>query len=186
MDLAWRWRRAGGAEAGGAAHMEHLVHAGHGRDVPSKRLVESVCVLPGKVSRGGKWEARWILRGGGVGQAVQRQAALRTWNIWSMLVTVETSQASGWLNRDACCQASEARRCGVWETRWDLVAWWVASSKRCRGAAHLEYPAHAGHARGVPSKRLVESARILPGKASRGGKWEARLILRGGWRRTSG
>ena len=92
MDLAWRWRRAGGAEAGGAAHMEHLVHAGHGRDVPSKRLVERSCKLPGKARRGGKWEARWILRGG-FGQVVQ--TALRTENIPCMLVTLETSQASG-------------------------------------------------------------------------------------------
>ena len=34
-------------------------------------------------------------------QVVQRQAALRTWNIRYMLVTLETSQASGWLNLDA-------------------------------------------------------------------------------------
>ena len=37
---------------------------------------------------------------GGVGREVRRHAALRTWNIWSMLVTLETSQASGWLNPD--------------------------------------------------------------------------------------
>ena len=122
MDLAWRWRRAGGAEAGGAAHEEHPVHAGHARDVPSERLVEPGGVLP----------------------SVRGEV--------------------------------------LWETRWDLIAWWVASSKRCRGAAHLEHPVHAGHARDVPKKRLVERSCRLPGEARHGGKWEARLILRGGWR----
>ena len=38
-------------------------------------------------------------------RGVLRQAALRTENIRSMLVTFETSQASGWLNACAYCQA---------------------------------------------------------------------------------
>ena len=37
--------RASDAEAGGAAHSKHLRHTGHVRDVPSKRLVESLCIL---------------------------------------------------------------------------------------------------------------------------------------------
>ena len=107
MDLARRdgWRRTSGIETCtctcGAAHIEHVVHAGHARDVPSKRLVEHDCILPGKARRGGKWEARWILPRGGVRQAVR--VALRTLNIWFVLLTLETSQASGWLKSFAPC-----------------------------------------------------------------------------------
>ena len=39
--------------------------------------------------------------------AVQRQVALRTRNIWSILVTLETSQASGWLKAFAYYQARQ-------------------------------------------------------------------------------
>ena len=103
IDLAWRVASDKRLETCGAAHIEHVGHAGHARDVPSKRLVERSCKLPGKARRGGKWEARWILRGG-FGQVVQ--TALRTENIPCMLVTLETSQASGWLNAPpAYCQA---------------------------------------------------------------------------------
>ena len=49
-----------GAEAGNAAHIKHVGHVGHARHVPSKRLVEAVCKLPGKEMRGGKRETRWI------------------------------------------------------------------------------------------------------------------------------
>ena len=37
--------RAGERCRGGAAHLEHLVHAGHARKVPSKRLIKSLCIL---------------------------------------------------------------------------------------------------------------------------------------------
>ena len=88
--------------------MEHRMHVGHARDVPSERLIESLCILPGEAMRGGMWEARWILHGGySVRQVVQRQVALRTWNIPLMLVTLETSQASGWLKAFADCRARQ-------------------------------------------------------------------------------
>ena len=56
---------------------------------------------------------------------------LCTWNIWSMLVTFETSQASGWLKLYAFCRA---RRGAVGSRRRDqssVVG--VASGKRCGG-----------------------------------------------------
>ena len=31
----------------------------------------------------------------------------RTWNIWYMLVTLEVSKLSGWLNADANCRGSK-------------------------------------------------------------------------------
>ena len=112
-----RWILRGGCgvrravqRAGGAAHGKHPVHAGHARDVPIKWLVESSCILPNKPMRGRKWQARLVLRGGGgAGQVVQRQAALRTENIQAMLVTLETSQASSWLKASAACRARRGK-----------------------------------------------------------------------------
>ena len=34
----------------------------------------------------------------------------RTWNIWFMLVTLEVSKLSGWLNASALCQESKEGR----------------------------------------------------------------------------
>ena len=92
--------------------MEHRMHAGHARDVPSERLIESLCILPGEAMRGGMWEARWILR-----------------DVWR--------RASG-------------------------------AEPELRGAAHSKHPVHAGHARDVPSERLVESGCRLTGKVGCG------------------
>ena len=88
------WRVGGEQCRGGAAHSEHPVHAGHARDVPSKWLVKSVCVLPNEVDAVGKQEddSCVALSKCMVTNMVQRQVELHTWNSWSILVTSNTSQ----------------------------------------------------------------------------------------------
>ena len=74
-------------ETCGAAHFEHLVHAGHARDVPSKRLIEAIAtpiiILPGR------GEALWI---GGGKEGLETMALYTVENIRSMLATLDTSQ----------------------------------------------------------------------------------------------
>ena len=41
-----------------------------------------------------------------------RARAERTMNIWYMVVTLDVSKLSGWLNADACCRV-ERRACDV-------------------------------------------------------------------------
>ena len=159
------WRRASGAEAGGAAHKEHPVHAGHARDVPSKRLVESVCILPGKVSRGGKCgRPDGSCVAGGVRQVVQRGRANGTAHIEHPIHAGHARDApSKRLVERACILPGEARRGGKWVATWILRGVWrQASGAEAGAAAHIEHPVHAGHARDVPSERLVESGCVLP------------------------
>ena len=65
--------------------------------------------------RGGVWAGRWEWRGAAAAQAActgrarlkaggHRAHAERTWNMSSMLVTLDVSKLNGWLNAYACCR----------------------------------------------------------------------------------
>ena len=107
------WLRASDAEAGGAAHGEHPVHAGYSRDFPSERLVESACRLPGEARRDGKWEAS--------------ESGCRL-----------TGKATGvgWEGKARYF----VRRLGV------RVRWRQGSVVHRGSAAHIEHQVHASHA----------------------------------------
>ena len=46
-------------------------------------------------------------------QIGDRTGVERTVNIWFMVVTLEVSKASGWLNANADCRESKRRACGA-------------------------------------------------------------------------
>ena len=76
-------------ETCGAAHFEHPVHAGHARDVPSKRLIEAIATpIESNRTLPERGEALWI----GGGKEGLETMALYTENIRSMLATLDTSQ----------------------------------------------------------------------------------------------
>eukprot|EP00964_Phaeocystis_antarctica_P045730 scaffold26341_cov62-Phaeocystis_antarctica.AAC.2 len=97
-----------------------------------------------------------------------------------MVVTLEVSKLSGWLNADALCRESkeghavrgEAYRSGV--------------GGRARGGAHGEHVAHVRDAGGVEAQRLVERPCILPRVERRAhGAWRGAARETGGWRTTA-
>ena len=166
-------RTASGAEAGGAAHLEHIVHAGHARDVPSERLIESSCILPNETRRGGKWEARWILRGGWrqasgaeAGGAAHIEHPAHAGHTGDVPIKRLVETRCKLPKRMTCSGRGKCMR-GVGGGRG---GWRRASGPELGGAAHKKHPVHAGHARDVPIERLIESLCILPGEARRGGK----------------
>ena len=94
-----------------------------------------------------------------------------------MLVTLEVSKLSGWLNANASCRGSKGRhiRCGVryagrqaGGAAGDRGASSVRERARlqiggrARGGAHVEHDAHVRDAGGVEAQRLVERPRGLP------------------------
>ena len=108
-----------GGMAGGA-HVKHRAHVRNAGGVPAQRLVELVRVLPRVASRAyGAGRAAGGEAGGGRRRATAVHAACRgerdcrygaghgeerTENIWNMVVTLEVSKLSGWLNALAFCQ----------------------------------------------------------------------------------
>ena len=136
--------------------------------------------MRGEVRAGG-WEAE---RDRGA-RSVQGRARLqvggpgtgeRTWNMRSMVVTLEVSKLSGWLNFHASCRESNGgytmwgemqaegweghgrRRCkqraGVWID--------CRLGARAQGGAHLEHAHHVSDAGRVEAQRPVELPRVLP------------------------
>ena len=72
-----------------------------------------------------------------------------------MVVTLEVSKLSGWLNADAYCGGSkEGHTCGA--------SYGGVSGQGTRGGAHREHVAHVRDAGGVEAQRLVERRRFLP------------------------
>ena len=107
-----------------------------------------------------------------------RECAERTWNIVAILVTLDVSKVSGWLNADARCRVGRrgvrcGARCGPGGGRI-----WAGGSARsactARGAgcegwvglghAHDEHIAHVRDAGRVEAQRLVERRRGLPSR----------------------
>ena len=125
------------------------------------------------VPRGGRLQARReaCVRGGALGQRL-----VRTKNMRDICWTRATSQSSGWLKLEACCQV---RRGGGEERSAVFVGCTEAAGCRqggrlaCDGAigqrarAYIEHPVHAGDLRDVPLQGLVEAGGALPG-AERG------------------
>ena len=92
-----------------------------------------------------------------------------------MVVTLEVSQLSGWLNADAYCRDSKGGhavrddvRAGRREAAGDRGARSVQgrarlqTGGRARRGAHVEHPFHGRDAGGVEVQRLVERRRALP------------------------
>ena len=92
-----------------------------------------------------------------------------------MLVTLEVSKLSGWLNADACCRESNGEHtvCGAsWcrsggrrqrataayaTLKGALAAdWGHRALNRARGGAHGEHVVHVSDSGGFEAKRLVE------------------------------
>eukprot|EP00964_Phaeocystis_antarctica_P045214 scaffold26017_cov39-Phaeocystis_antarctica.AAC.1 len=109
-----------------------------------------------------------------------------------MVVTLEVSTLSGWLNADADCRESEGGhtvRGEVWAGRREATGDRGTRSVqgrarlqiggRARGGAHVEHVGHGCDAGGVEAQRLVERRRGLPRVerraygAGRAAGWEA-------------
>ena len=100
----------------------------------------------------------------------------RTRNILYMLVTLEVSKLSGWLNALAYCRESKGGNAVQGEVygsaggrrqattprtqRAGGARLWIGG--RARGGAHHEHVAHGCDAGGVEAQRLVEHPRALP------------------------
>ena len=133
----WRRRRRQAAckDIGGTggAHVEHVRHILDAGGVEAQRLVERPRVLPSRkqgMRCGASCASRkaWKLgrrREAAAGASVARtrrtgdwRAGERTENMAYMVVTLEVSKLSGWLNADAPCRESKGRAdggasCGV-------------------------------------------------------------------------
>jgi hypothetical protein len=115
----------GGPECGGGwqgtrgAHLKHVPHGCDAGGVEAQRLVERRRILPSKKGRIRKrgdmragWregvEKRWRrnqrAREAPIVEAAGRARAERTSNMFFMLLTLEVSRLSGWLNADAYCR----------------------------------------------------------------------------------
>ena len=93
-----------------------------------------------------------------------------------MVVTLEVSKLSGWLNAFASCRESEGghavwgegQRPGRREAAGDRGARSVQERARLQvgggawGGAHLEHAVHGRDAGGVEAQWLVERRRVLP------------------------
>eukprot|EP00964_Phaeocystis_antarctica_P045215 scaffold26017_cov39-Phaeocystis_antarctica.AAC.2 len=112
-----------------------------------------------------------------------------------MVVTLEVSKLSGWLNADVDCRELKRGhkvRGEVWGGRREAAGDRAARSVRgrarlqiggrARGGAHREHDAHVRDAGGVEAQRLVERRRALPrverraygeGRGVRAGRREA-------------
>eukprot|EP00964_Phaeocystis_antarctica_P039442 scaffold22564_cov67-Phaeocystis_antarctica.AAC.4 len=90
------------------------------------------CAARCRVPGGGRWRARLTAGGGGV-------RAERTENISCMVVTLDVSKPSGWLNADAPCRESKrghmrcGARCRPGGGRWRATA--VCTQRAGEGSA---------------------------------------------------
>ena len=166
----WQEDMGGGGASGmhgegpteGGAHPEHGAHVRDLGRVEAQRLVERRRVLP-RVERRAYGAGRGCGPadgGDGVLRAVEarlqiggRACVERTWNMDCMVVTLEASKLSGWLNTDAYCRESKGGhavrgkvRAGWREAAGDRVArsactgegstadWGQATGRSARGA----------------------------------------------------
>ena len=144
------------------AHVEHLLHSCDLGRVEAERLIECHRVLPSRKQgkrwawAGGSARAACTGRGPGCKGWGARACAERTKNMRCMVVTLDVSKLSGWLNAAATCQVERRGvQCG---TRCGLGA-------RGRGpAAAHEHVAHVSDAGRVEAQRLVEHRRALPSR----------------------
>eukprot|EP00964_Phaeocystis_antarctica_P017161 scaffold9465_cov50-Phaeocystis_antarctica.AAC.3 len=171
-----RWATAGHAacrrarlqiwgRARGRAHEEHVEHARDAGGVEAQRLVERLRILP-RVERRAYDAGGGVAREAGARQATAMHAACRggldcrqgagrrarggerTWNMPCMLVTLEVSKLSGWLNAGTpCSPCRESKRghtvrCGV------RSGWREAAGDRGARSTHrrgLDCRYEAGH-----------------------------------------
>ena len=116
-----------GGQGTRGAHGEHVVHGCDAGRVEAERLVEHRRGLPSRKAgmRCGKRCSPAGVRALGGGDAIgmrgegptqgwgARARAERTRNMRFMVVTLDVSKLSGWLNADACCRVERAgMRCG--------------------------------------------------------------------------
>ena len=108
----------------GGAHFEHVVHARDAGGVEAQRLVERLRGLPRVERRAYAWgevSGAAGAAGGRGASSVQKRARLQIravpcpWNICFMLVTLEVSKLSGWLNADAPCRGIKGGHT-VWDS----------------------------------------------------------------------
>ena len=176
----------------GTGHVKHAEHVRDAGGVEAQRLVERRRELP-RVGKRAYGAGGGVAREAGARRATAVHAAHRggldcrlgaghgagrTKNIRSMVVvTLEVSKLSGWLNTDADCRESKGGHAVRGEVRarrreaaGDHGARRVQGrarmqiGSRVRGGAHLEYAAHARDAGGVEAQRLVERRRALPNR----------------------
>ena len=133
-------------------------------------------VRPGRRQAAGDRGARSVWRGGlgcryGAGHGEERTA-----NMEFMLVTLEVSKLSGWLNAEANCRESKGRHNVRGEVRAEAGGGGGRSrctqragegstlqiGSRAGGGAHREHSFHVCDAGGVEAQQLVERRRILP------------------------
>eukprot|EP00964_Phaeocystis_antarctica_P083862 scaffold52794_cov50-Phaeocystis_antarctica.AAC.3 len=109
------------------AHVEHPVHVRDAGRVEAERLVERRRVLPSRKA-GVRCGARCGPGGGRAwaGSSARRACAERTENMRYMVVTLDVSKLSGWLNDRAFCRV-ERRACdaerGVGPVAGGRVGW---------------------------------------------------------------
>ena len=195
-----------GSRARGGAHAEHEAHGCDAGGVEAQRLVERPRQLPRVERRAYGAGPRCRVPGGGRWRATAGQAACRGWrdcrlgaghgeertsNMPYMVVTLEVSKLSGWLNADASYRESKeghAMRGEVQTKRPEVAGDRGARSvqqrarlqigSRARGGAHGEHVSHVCDAGGVEAQRLVERRRGLPRDerracdAGQGADWE--------------
>jgi len=176
--------------------LEHVEHVPDLGGIEAQRLVECRRALPsrreGRMRCGGEVRAGGAV--GGCGMVVAEAAwegptqglgararAERTWNMAYMLLTLDVSKLSGWLNADAPCRVERrtcdaVARCGVRAGRPEGVAAQAACARgrtdpRLGGqgtrGAHKEHGDHAVVVRDagrVKAHRLVELRRLLPSR----------------------
>ena len=116
--------------------------------------------------RGGVWVCMEI-----VGRRWKARAE-RTENMATMLVTLEVSKRSGWLNDDAPCKAGRRAhiRCGSRETGEKACG--AARRREQTGGAHGEHGPHVCDAGRVERQRLVERRCVLSRRAYGAGRRE--------------
>eukprot|EP00964_Phaeocystis_antarctica_P058275 scaffold34558_cov52-Phaeocystis_antarctica.AAC.2 len=162
----------------------HPEHAGHGRDlgrVEAQRLVEHRRALPSR-KEGMRCGARCGARACGAEKGRKRHSegrpgsrlgararAERTKNMYCMVVTLDVSNVSGWLNAKVSCRESKGghpMRGEVWAGRREGYGAALAQAA-CTGRAGLK-AGNREHARSAPgtceAQRLVEHRRVLPSR----------------------
>ena len=176
------------------AHLKHAFHVPDAGRVEAQRLVERRRLLQSRkggigggatcgLGRGRAWGGRSassVQQGPDIG-VEGRARSERTPNIHSMLVTLDVSKLSGWLNAVASCRVKEGSiEEGSLGRRGDMRAGrleCVGRRQRCKQRAerprlwglrqghartHRKHAKHVRDAGRVEAQRLVEQRRVLP------------------------
>ena len=159
-----------GGCAGRGTRGAHVKHGQHGSDagrIPAQRLVERPIVLPRRTGsicgkRGGMWGRATggeCGAGGGAssgrredpncGGCAGRARAERTVNMYAMVVTLDVSKFSGWLNAAARCRVEreQGKRGGMWGRATGGERGAAAAQAACAGRIPTAEVVLAGHAR---------------------------------------